>query len=155
METQTPSSISEATIIAEIRNMFKFPREYDKLMYMKWPKTTYECTKLRKAGIFSSRPDTARVVVTKKGEVQGNEHLLRLRQTHPMLAKLNETNMQGGRIAVVSSAENIEIDGTTTGSESNNSLLAHRGKRRSRGGDEESSLQTKGQKSHKSLCCFP
>lgn len=115
METQTPSSISEATIIAEIRNMFKLPGEYDKLMYIKWSKTTYECTKLGKAGIFSSRPDTARVVATKQGEVEGTEHLLRLRQTHPMLAKLNDTNMQGGSIAVVSSAENIEIDGTTSG----------------------------------------
>lgn len=124
ISTQTPSSISEESLAADIRSMFKFPDQLPTLMETDWPKATYECTRIGKGGIFKARPDAARVVVIKAGEIEKSDMFSRLCQIHPVLSRLNSENMQGGNTAVVSSEDAVEIEGRTSSDKAQSLIIA-------------------------------
>lgn len=124
MSTQTPSSISEDSIAADIRAMFKFPDQVNTVMEMDWPKAAYECTRIGKGGMFKARPNVSRVVIIKAGQFEKSEMLSRLCQNHPVLSRLNSENLQGGQIAVVSSEDAVEIEGETSSDKSQSIIIA-------------------------------
>lgn len=122
--TQTPSSIPDESVAADIRELFKFPDQLQVLMETDWPKATYECTRIGKGGIFKAHPNVDRVVVLRNGAIDKSEMFKRLCQIHPVISKLTNENLKGGQIAVVSSADAVEIEGETSNDKAQSLIFA-------------------------------
>lgn len=112
--TQTPSSISKLCETEFILISKGDPTKQEEILNLDWPKDAYECTRMVKGGMIKTRPATARAIICATGLVSQNETLSRLGQSLPSLKRINDSNLQTGKVAVVRCGEEIEIDGEKT-----------------------------------------
>lgn len=109
--TQTPSSIATESDAAEIRELFNSPDNLKELVARPWPRATFQATRVVKGGMFSSRPETARIFIALHGAIGDSDIINRLGQTIPMVKKITDSSLPAGKSATIRCGGEIIIDG--------------------------------------------
>lgn len=114
-QTVSPVAMNNEIWAAEIRSKFEDIGEITDLLSMDWPRCAFHRTSIIRGGVNKVTEGSARVIITRPGEIITNAHLQRMAAIFPLVKKLNPKVLAPGKLATIRCEEAIEIDGQTTG----------------------------------------
>lgn len=114
-QTVSPVAISNELQAVEIRSKFGDMEGMADLLSIDWPRCAFQRTAIIRGGVNKVTEGSARIIITRPGEIITNVHLQRMAATFPLVKKLNPKVLAPGKLATIRCEEAIEIDGQTTG----------------------------------------